>query len=175
MFLPPTPQTEEGQGRERGGCSPFFLGSLPNFFSIPGRLFNPKGSKIHCLREKDNKRRPLLKATGQTESPRAKGTSAWRQGGPSRGRGLTIPGSGHWYPAAGEEREQSPCETGKFLLPERNALPCLRDQADFAWPSRRARTLAMPKLAGLPRLPETEAQTGDRGTDSLPTAKSCTG
>ena len=74
-----------------------------------------------------------------------------------------------------KKEKQSPCETGKFLLPERNALPCLRDQADFAWPSRRARTLAMPKLAGLPRLPETEAQTGDRGTDSLPTASPAPG
>ena len=29
-------QTEAGQGRELGGCFPFLLGSLPNFFPIPG-------------------------------------------------------------------------------------------------------------------------------------------
>ena len=32
----PCPQTEGGQGRDQGGCSPFLLGSLPDFFSIPG-------------------------------------------------------------------------------------------------------------------------------------------
>lgn len=66
-----------------------------------------------------------------------------RKGDLSMEAGKPVPGSRPHHPPAGgigtqlleKKKKQNPSETGKFLLPERNALPRLRDQADFAWPA----------------------------------------